>query len=75
MARFGQQTRLVAKKGRADALVAKFLEAAEMQHGAAPLRRSQRRRLRYRLSLRVLASFLVQGREQQTRDVHGCSSL
>jgi quinol monooxygenase YgiN len=32
MARFGQETRLVAKKGRADALVAKFIEAAEIQH-------------------------------------------
>jgi quinol monooxygenase YgiN len=31
MARFGQLTRLVAKKGRADALVAKFIEAAEIQ--------------------------------------------
>jgi quinol monooxygenase YgiN len=31
MGRFGQQTRLVAKKGRAEALVAKFIEAAEMQ--------------------------------------------
>jgi quinol monooxygenase YgiN len=31
MARFGQETRLVAKKGRADALVEKFIEAAEMQ--------------------------------------------
>jgi quinol monooxygenase YgiN len=31
MARFGQQTRLVAKKGRADALVGKFIEAAEIQ--------------------------------------------
>jgi quinol monooxygenase YgiN len=31
MARFGQQTWLVAKKGRADALVAKFTEAAEIQ--------------------------------------------
>jgi quinol monooxygenase YgiN len=31
MARFGQQTKLVAKKGRADALVGKFIEAAEMQ--------------------------------------------
>jgi quinol monooxygenase YgiN len=33
MARFGQQTRLVAKKGSADALVAKFIEAAEIQSG------------------------------------------
>jgi quinol monooxygenase YgiN len=31
MTRFGQETRLVAKKGRADALVAKFIEAAEIQ--------------------------------------------
>ena len=31
MARFGQQTRLVAKKGCADALVGKFIEAAEIQ--------------------------------------------
>jgi quinol monooxygenase YgiN len=31
VARFGQQTRLVAKKGRADALVEKFIEAAEIQ--------------------------------------------
>ncbi len=31
MGRFGQHTRLVAKKGRADALVQMFIEAAEMQ--------------------------------------------
>ena len=31
MARFGQHTRLVAAKGRADALVGKFIEAAEIQ--------------------------------------------
>jgi quinol monooxygenase YgiN len=31
MARFGQETRLVAAKGRADALVDKFIEAAEIQ--------------------------------------------
>jgi quinol monooxygenase YgiN len=32
MERFGQHTKLVATAGQRDALVAKFLESAEMQH-------------------------------------------